>query len=71
MLEYTNHDQKWMKHLKGLFLEKTFDSDNIYTIPTKPKSAFFCREIVVSLSVQLELKKGYFEITNEELLMIN
>ena len=59
-----------MKHLKGVFLEKKFDFDNIYTTPTKPKSAFFFREIMVFLSVQLELKKGYFEITNEELLMI-
>ena len=71
MLEDINHDQKQMKHLEGEFLGKTFNSDNPYTIPKKPKSAFFFRESVVFLSLQLELKKGQFKLTNEELLMIN
>ena len=66
MLQNINHGQKGMKHLEGVFLERKFDSDNLYTIPKKPKSAFFFKEIVV-----LELKKGHFELTNEELLMIN
>ena len=71
MLQNINHGPKGMKHPEGVFLERKFDSDNLYTIPKKPKSAFFCKEIVVFRSVQLELKKGHFELTNEELLMIN
>ena len=71
MLEEINHDQKRMKHLDGVFLEKKFDSDNLYTIPKKPKSAFFFRESVVFLSVQLESKKRHSELTNEELLIMN
>ena len=61
---------KGMKHLEGVFLESKFDSDNLYTIPKKPKSTFFFRENVVFLSEQLELKKGHFELINEEVLMI-
>ena len=43
-----------MKHLEGLFLERKLNSDNLYTIPKKPKSAFFFRESMVFPSVQLE-----------------
>ena len=60
-----------MKYLDGVFLEGKFDSDNLYTMPKKPKSLFFFRKSVVFLSVQLESKKGHSELTNEELLMIN
>ena len=70
-LEEINHDQKRMKHLEGVFLEKKFDSDNLYTRPQKPKSAFFFRESVVFPSVHLESKKRHFELTNEELLIMN
>ena len=59
-----------MKHLKGLFLERKFDSDNLCTIPKKPKSEFFFRESAVFPPMQLESKKGDFELTNDELLMI-
>ena len=74
--------KKAMKHLEGVFLERKYDSDNLYTIQKKPKSenlytiqkkpksAFFFRESVVFPSVHLESKKGHFELTNEELLMI-
>ena len=58
-----------MKHLEVVFLERKSDSDNLCTIPKKPKSAFFFRESVVFLPMQLELKKGHFELTSE-LLMI-
>ena len=51
-----------MKHLEGVFLERKFDSDNLYTISKNPKSTFFLRESVMM---------GHFELTNEELLMIN
>ena len=44
MLQGTDHDQKGMKHLEGVFLEKKFDSE-------KPKSAFFFKESVMFLSV--------------------
>ena len=47
--------KKGMKHL-----ERKFDSDNLYTIPKTPKSAFFFRESVVFPSVKLELKKKTF-----------
>ena len=63
--------KKGMKHLEGVFLERNCDSDNLYTICKKPKSVFFFREIVMFPLVQLESKKGYFELTNEELLMTN
>ena len=33
--------KKGMKHLKKVFLEKKFDSNNPYTIPKRPKPAFF------------------------------
>ena len=62
MLEEINHDQKRMKHLDGVFLEKKFDSDNLYTIPKKPKSAFFFRESVVFLSVQLIRKRDILNL---------
>ena len=70
-LEEINHDQKRMKHLEGVLLEKKFDSDNLYAIPKKPKSAFFFRESVVFPLVHLESKKRHFELTNEELLIMN
>ena len=57
MLEGINHDHRWINHLDGMFLERKFDSDNLYTIPKKPKSAFFFRETVVFPSVQLDSKK--------------
>ena len=59
-----------MKHLKGVFLERKFDSDNLYAIHKNPKSTFFFRESMLFLAVETELKKGHFEITDEELLMI-
>ena len=59
-----------MKHLERVFLERKFDSDNLCTIPKKPKSAFFIRESMVFPSMQHESKKGHFELTNEEFLMI-
>ena len=62
--------KKRMKHLEGLFLERKFDFDNLYTISKRPNSTFFFKESVMFPSVQLESKKGYFEITHEELLMI-
>ena len=71
MLQDINHDRKGIKHLEGVYLERKFHSDNLYTIPKKPKSAFYFRESVVFPSVQLELKKGRFELANEELLMIS
>ena len=57
--------KKEMKHLQEVFLERKFFSDNLYTIPKKPKSVFFFRESVVFPS-----KKTHFELNNEELLMI-
>ena len=71
ILENILHDQKGVKHVEGVFLERKFDSDNLYTIPKKPKSAFFFRKSAVFPPVQLESRKGHFELTNEELLMIN
>ena len=62
--------KKQMKHLEGVFLQRKFDSDNLYTIPKKIKSAFFFRESLVFPSLQLELKKGHLKLINEELLMI-
>ena len=62
--------KKGMKHLEWVFLERKFDPDNLYVIHKKPKSVCFFSESVVFLSVQLESKKGHFELTNEELLMI-
>ena len=59
-----------MKHLERVFLERNFDSDNLCTVPKKPKSAFFFRESAVFPSMQLEWKKGHFEITNELLMII-
>ena len=71
VLEDINHGQKRMKYIEGALLGRQYDCDNLYTITKKPKSAFFFRENVVFASVQLESKKGHFELTNEELLMIN
>ena len=65
MLEDINHDQKRMKHVEGVFLEKKLDSDILYTIPKMSKSIFFFSENVVFVSVQIESKKGYFGLTNE------
>ena len=62
--------KKGMKDLEGVFLERKFDSDNLCTLPTKPKSAFYLRESVAFLSVQFESKKGNFELTNELLMII-
>ena len=62
--------KKGMKHLEGVFLERKFDSENLCTIPKKPKSAFFFIESAVFPPMQLESKKGHFGLTNEELLMI-
>ena len=45
-----NHGPKGMKHPEGVFLERKFDSDNLYTVPKKPKSAFFFKEIGVPVS---------------------
>ena len=45
--------KKRMKHLEGVFLERKFNSDNLYTVPKKPKSAFCFRESLVFSSVQL------------------
>ena len=70
-LEDINHDQIGMKYLEGVFLERKFDFDNLYTIPMKPNCAFFFRESVVFPSVQLDSKTGHFELTNEDLLVIN
>ena len=70
-LEDINHDQIGMKYLEGVFLERKFDFDNLYTIPMKPNCAFFFRENVVFPSVQLDSKTGHFELTNEDLLVIN
>ena len=39
--------KKWMKHLEWVFLERKFDSDNLYTVPEKPKSSFFFIESMV------------------------
>ena len=50
-----------------VFLERKFDSDNLYTIPKKPKSE---RESLVFRTGQLESKKEHFKLTDEELLMI-
>ena len=35
-----------MKYLGEVFIERKFDSDNVYTVPKKPKSAFFFRKSV-------------------------
>ena len=51
--------KKGMKHCDEVFLERKFDSYNLYTILKKPKSAFFFRENVVFPSKQRELKEGH------------
>ena len=61
---------KGMKHLEGVFLERKFDSDILCTIPKKPKSAFFSIEKTVFLPMQLKSKKGHFELTEQELVMV-
>ena len=62
---------KGMKHLEVVLLERKFDSDILCTVPKKSKSTFVFIESAVFLPIQLEFKKGHFELTNEELLMIN
>ena len=59
-----------MDHFEGIFLEKRFDSETEYTIPKKAKTTFFYRESIAFPSVQLKSKKGYYELSNEELVMI-
>ena len=71
MLQDINYDQKGIKNLLRVFLERKFDCGKLYTIPRKPGSAFVFRKRLVFPSMQLELKKGHFELTNEELLLIN
>ena len=58
--------KKGMTPLDGIFLKRWFNPDNLYTLSKKPKlfSAFFFRESVLFLSVQLESEKGHFELTN-------
>ena len=70
MVSVTLSRKGWsiLKHLRG-FLERKFDSYNLYAIHKKPKSIFFFRQSVVFLPVQLESKRGHFELTNEQLLM--
>ena len=62
---------KGMKHLEVVLLERKFDSDILCTVPKKSKSTFVFIESAVFLPIQLEFKKGPFELTNEELLTIN
>ena len=62
--------KKGMEHLEGVFLERKFDSDNLYVIHKKSKSLCFFSKSVMFLSVQLELKEGHFELTDEESSMI-
>ena len=71
VLDEIKHNQKRGKYLEGHFLERKFDCDNIFTIPKKRRSTFFPKESLVLPSVQLELKKIHFELTNEELILIN
>ena len=71
MLQDINYDQKGIKNLVGVFLERKSDCGKLYAIPKKPGSAFVFRKRLVFPSMQLELKKGHFELTNEELLLIN
>ena len=54
--------KKGMNHPEGLFLERKFDSDNLHTIPIKPKSAFSLEKVCS--------KKEHFEDTIEELPII-
>ena len=51
--------KKEMKHLEEAFLERKFDSDNVYAIPQKLKIPFFFSESAVFLSVQLESKNRF------------
>ena len=62
---------KGMKHLEVVLLERKFDSNILCTVPKKSKSTFVFIESAVFLPIQLEFKKGHFELTNEELLTIN
>ena len=59
-----------MKHLEGVFLERKFNSDNLCSILKKPKTAFFFIQSPVFPPMQVESKKGHFELSNEELLII-
>ena len=54
--------KKGMKHLEKMFLERNFDSGNVYTIPKKPRSAFFFREGAVLPSVQLSQKSDILNL---------
>ena len=67
---FGNVIKKGMQHFEGIFLEKKFDSKKQYTIPKKAKTAFFYRESIVFPSVQLQAKKGHYELSDDELLMI-
>ena len=61
--------KKEMKDLEGVFLERRFDSDNVYTIPKKPKFPFFFKKVWCSRQCSLSAKRD-FELSHEELLMI-
>ena len=63
------HVKKGVKHFEGLFFERKFDSDKVYTLNEK-KRAFFHKESVVFPSVQLKPRKGEFELRDDELLVI-
>ena len=62
--------RKGIRHFKGIFLENRFDSDKQYVIPKKPRRAFLYRESVVLPSVELEAKKNYLQLSDDELVMI-
>ena len=61
--------KKGVKHFEGLFFERKFDSDKVYTLNEK-KRAFFYKESVVFPSVQLKPRKGDFELSDELLVII-
>ena len=52
--------KKGMKHLERVFLERKLDSDNLCTIPKKPKSAFFFRESDVLVSTAWVEKETFW-----------
>ena len=62
--------KKGMKHFEGIFLENRFDSDKQYVIPKRPRRAFFYRESVVMPSIQLEVKKNYYQMSDDELMLV-
>ena len=45
MLQDINYDQKGIKNLVGVFLERKFDCGKLYAIPKKPGSAFVFRKM--------------------------